>query len=150
MLGCPSQTPLGDLNAWPPAVWRGTSRFLWGGRSDPSTSLGAGWQCLEELASDDDIVARFTYAPGYIDAVAVQERDLNGDADFLDVNEVVYYHSHTLFSVYALSDANETVIERYKCDAYGSCTIRDADGRPDADNASDVDNPYLFTARRGE
>jgi len=30
------------------------------------------WQCLEELDADDDIVARYTYAPGYIDAVAVQ------------------------------------------------------------------------------
>jgi YD repeat-containing protein len=94
----------------------GTTRFLWGGMSD--------WQCLEELASDDDIVARYTYAPGYIDAVAAQERDLNADNDFADSGEVVYYHSITLFSVYALSDANETVVERYKYDAYGACTAR--------------------------
>jgi len=33
----------------------------------------ADWQCLEELDGDDEIVARYTYAPGYIDAVAVQE-----------------------------------------------------------------------------
>ena len=38
-------------------------------------------QCLEELASDDDIVARFTYSPGYIDAVAMQERDPNAEND---------------------------------------------------------------------
>jgi YD repeat-containing protein len=51
-------TNSGDLN--------GTTRYLWGGQSD--------WQCLEELDGSDNIVARYTYAPGYIDAVAVQER----------------------------------------------------------------------------
>jgi len=116
------------------------SRFLWGGVGD--------WQCLEELDVDDEIVARYTYAPGYIDAVAVQERDLNSDNDFADDDEVVYYHSSTLYSVYALSDASETVIERYRYDAYGACTVLDADGSVDGDGLSDVENPYLFTARR--
>jgi len=106
------------------------------------------WQCLEELDGDDEIVPRYTYAPGYIDAVAVQERDLNADNDFADDDEVVYYHSSTLFGVYALSDASESVIERYRYDAYGACTVLDADGSVDGDGLSDVDNPYLFTARR--
>ncbi len=118
----------------------GTTRFLWGGAGD--------WQCLEERDSSGDVVARFTYAPGYIDAVAVQERDLNADDDFGDSNEVVYYHSNTLFTVYALSDANESVIERYRYDAYGACTVLDADGSADADGISDVLNPYTFTGRR--
>jgi len=119
----------------------GTTRYIWGGQP-------FGWQCLEELASDDDIVARYTYAPGYIDAVAVQERDLSSDNDFADDDEVVYYHSSTLFSVYALSDASESVIERYRYDAYGPCTVLDADGSVDGDGLSDVKNPYTFTARR--
>ena len=57
----------GDLN--------GTTRYLWGGQSD--------WQCLEELDGSDNIQARYTYAPGYIDAVACGERDLDGDGDVL-------------------------------------------------------------------
>jgi len=118
----------------------GTTRYFWGGSGN--------WQCLEELASDDDILARFTYSPGYIDAVAVQERDLNTDGDFGDTDEVVYYHCNTIFSVYALTDANETVIERYEYDAYGSATVLDADGSSDADGLSDVENPYLFQGRR--
>jgi len=118
----------------------GTTRFLWGGSGD--------WQCLEERDASGDLVARYTYAPGYIDAVAVQERDLNADDDFGDSNEVVYYHSNTLFSVYALSDGNESVIERYRYDAYGACTVLDADGSTDADGLSDVANPYAFTGRR--
>ncbi len=118
----------------------GTTRFLWGGDGD--------WQCLEERDGSGDLVARFTYAPGYIDAVAVQERDLNSDDDFGDANEVVYYHQNTLFTVYALSDGNESVIERYRYDAYGACTVLDADGSADADGLSDVANPYAFTGRR--
>ncbi len=93
-------------------------------------------------------MARYTYAPGYIDAVAIQERDLNSDGDFAHSNEVVYYHSNTLFSVYALSDANETIIERYRYDGYGLATVLDSDGSADGDGLSDVDSPYTFTARR--
>jgi hypothetical protein len=77
-------TNLGDLN--------GTTRFIWGGQTD--------WQCLEERDGDDDLVARYTYAPGYIDDVAVQERDLNADDDFAADDEVVYYMSNTLHNVY--------------------------------------------------
>ncbi|KPK58619.1 MAG: hypothetical protein AMK73_09160 [Planctomycetes bacterium SM23_32] len=80
--------------------------------------------------------------------MAVQERDLNGDDDFGDTNEVTYYHQNTLFSVMALTDANESVVERYRFDAYGACTVLDADGSADADGISDVGNPYTFTARR--
>jgi RHS repeat-associated protein len=123
----------------------GTTRFVWGGDSD--------WQCLEERAGDGRSRAcgtRYTYAPGYIDAVAVQERDLNADDDFGDTNEVVYYHASTLFSVCALSDASESVVERYRYDAYGACTVLDADGSADADGLSDVGNPYAFTGRRLE
>jgi len=92
--------------------------------------------------------ARFTYAPGYIDAVAVQERDLNSDSDFGDTNEVVYYQANTLFSAYALTDGNGSVVERYRYDAYGGCTVLDPDGSVDADGLSDVKNPYVFTGRR--
>jgi len=119
---------------------RGRGLAAWGGDLD--------WQCLEERDSNDALAARFTYSPGYIDAVAVQERDLNADGDFGDTNEVVYYHSNTLFSVYALSDTSGSVIERYKYDAYGGCTVLDADGSVDSDGLSDVGNPYLFTGRR--
>ncbi|NLX59045.1 MAG: RHS repeat-associated core domain-containing protein, partial [Phycisphaerae bacterium] len=125
-------TNKGDFN--------GTTRFLWGGES--------AWQCFEERNGDGDLVARSTYAPGYIDDVAVQERDLNDDQDFADAGEVAYYHQNTLFSVYALTDASETVAERYRYNAYGGCTVLDANGSVDADGLSDVGNPYTFTGRR--
>jgi len=40
------------------------------------------------------------------------------------------------------------VIERYRYDAYGACTVLDADGSVDGDGLSDVKNPYVFTGRR--
>ncbi|MFW6119164.1 MAG: hypothetical protein ACOC7S_02405, partial [Planctomycetota bacterium] len=118
----------------------GTTRFLWGGDS--------AWQCLEERDGSGDLEARYTYAPGYIDAVAVQERDLNGDGDFGDSGEVVYYHANTLYSVYALTDGSENVAERYRYSAYGQVTVLDADWSADADAASDAASPYRYTARR--
>lgn len=127
-------------------ILRGSYRPSWGGRMGAvACQMGS---CLDAFS----------------DAVAVQERDLNSDDDFGDSKEVVYYHSNTLFSVYALSDANENVIERYRYDAAacpersrrGACTVLDADACPpglgrgsaDADGLSDVDNPYAFTGRR--
>ena len=44
--------------------------------------------------------------------VACQERDLNDDGDFGDSNEVVYYHSTTLHSVYALTKKRVSPINR--------------------------------------
>ncbi|MFW6119269.1 MAG: RHS repeat domain-containing protein [Planctomycetota bacterium] len=90
--------------------------------------------------------------------VARQDRDLNADDDspslklrptsFGDDDEVVWYHANTLYSVYALTDGSDNVVERYRYDAYGACTVLDSDFSDDADNASDVANPYAFTARR--
>jgi len=91
----------GDLN--------GTTRFLWGGDSD--------WQCLEERDGDGDLVAPLHLRPrlsAVRRTVAVEERDLNADDDFGDANELAYYHSNTLFSVYILTDASENAVERYR------------------------------------
>ncbi|MFO8007620.1 MAG: RHS repeat-associated core domain-containing protein, partial [Candidatus Brocadiia bacterium] len=68
----------------------------------------------------------------------------------------VWYHSNTLHLVYGLTDNAESVVETYRYDAgacsersrRGAATVLDADGSDDSDGASDVDNPYLFTARR--
>ena len=65
-----------------------------------------------------------------------------------DTNEVVYYQQNTLFSVMALTDATENVVERYRYEGYGAVTVLDADGSADADGVSDVLDPYAFTGRR--
>ncbi len=61
---------------------------------------------------------------------------------------MVYHHSTTLHSVYALTNSSESVVERYRFDAYGKVTVLDPDHSADSDNASDVSNPYLFQGRR--
>jgi len=40
------------------------------------------------------------------------------------------------------------VVERYRYDAYGACTVLDADWSADADGLSDAGNLYRFTGRR--
>ncbi len=62
----------------------------------------------------------------------------------------MYYHASTIYSIFALSNTDESVVERYRHTAYGETTVLDADGTEDADGASDVGNPYLFQSRRWE
>jgi len=127
------------------------SRACWRKRPRPTagTEGATETETRQPTQRSGNLVARYTYAPGYIDAVAVQEKDLNGDGDFADTSEVVYYHSNSpIFSVYALTDADENVVERYRYDAYGEASVLDADGSADADGVSDVLNPYVFTGRR--
>ena len=82
--------------------------------------------------------------------MACQERDLDDDGDFADSDEMVYYHSTTIHSVYALTNSSESVIERYRYDAYGKATVLEPDWSADSDNASDVHNPYQYTGRRND
>ena len=63
---------------------------------------------------------------------------------------MVYYHSTTIHSVYALTNSSESVIERYHYDPYGKPTVLEPDWSADGDNASDVHNPYLYTGRRND
>ncbi len=64
--------------------------------------------------------------------------------------EVVYYHDSAIYSIFALSNPDESVVERYRHTAYGQTTVLDADGSDDANDLSDVENPYLFQSRRWE
>ncbi|MBD3350528.1 MAG: hypothetical protein GF364_03480 [Candidatus Lokiarchaeota archaeon] len=57
--------------------------------------------------------------------------------DVADGNAVYYYHFDGLGSVAALSNNNKEIIERYSYDLFG-----------EPNRSSDVNNPYMFTARR--
>ena len=78
------------------------------------------------------------------------KRGQTEDGAFRYSVKVVYYHSTTLRSVYALTDSSQSVVERYRFDAYGKVTVLDPDHSADGDNASDVSNPYLYTGRRAD
>jgi RHS repeat-associated protein len=66
--------------------------------------------------------------------------------------QAYYYHQNHLWSVAALTDANGSVVERYRYDAYGSPTVTDSGGAPVTKNAwgmphSAIGNPRMFTGR---
>jgi len=50
--------------------------------------------------------------------------------------------------VVALSDSTGAIVERYEYDVYGKTTVCDNSGSPRVNNASDYNNPYMFTGRR--
>ena len=60
----------------------------------------------------------------------------------------LYVHDHLYSPVAVASLFGSSIIERYEYDAYGNCTVLDADFSADADGISDFANPYYFTGRR--
>ncbi|NRA39136.1 MAG: RHS repeat protein [Planctomycetes bacterium] len=60
--------------------------------------------------------------------------------------DTYYYHQGRNYSVEAITDSNGDLVETYDYDAYGTPTIRDAQGA--VLTASVVGNPYMFTGRR--
>ena len=60
----------------------------------------------------------------------------------------IYVHDHLYSPVAVANLFGSSIIERYEYDAYGNCTVLDADFSADADGISDFANPYYFTGRR--
>jgi RHS repeat-associated protein len=90
----------------------------------------------------------------YIDSLAVRFNDFhNGtggaaDGDFLDTNEHHYAMQDGNYNVTALADTAGAVFERYLYFAYGNRTVLDSGFTLDADNVSDVGNPYTYIGRQ--
>ena len=99
----------------------------------------AAWQMLAEYDGADDaanLLRSYVYGL-YIDEV-VSMRDHATDDDY-------FYHQDDLFSVYALTDADGVVVERYDYGDYGQVSIMAANGTPRAESA--YDNRHAFTGR---
>jgi RHS repeat-associated protein len=99
----------------------------------------AAWQMLGEYDGAGDTanpLRSFVYGL-YIDEV-VSMRDHASDDDY-------FYHQDDLFSVYALTDADGVVVERYDYGDYGQVSIMAGDGTPRAE--SQYDNRHAFTGR---
>ena len=95
----------------------------------------AGTQVIEELDSDDELQARYSYGSG-IDEPLTMERG----------GSVYYYHRDGLGSVTEVSDQSGNLVERYAYDVYGAPTIFDSNDNQLTE--SSIGNPYLFTGRR--
>jgi RHS repeat-associated protein len=99
----------------------------------------AAWQLLGEFdgAGDTASLLRSYVYGNYIDEV-VSMRDHASDDDY-------FYHQDDLFSVYALTDGDGVVVERYDYGDYGQVSIMAGDGTPRAE--SQYDNRHAFTGR---
>jgi RHS repeat-associated protein len=99
----------------------------------------AAWQLLAEYDGAGDtanLLRSYVYGL-YIDEV-VSMRDHASDDDY-------FYHQDDLFSVYALTDGDGVVVERYDYGDYGQVSIMEANGTPRA--ASAYGNRHAFTGR---
>lgn len=100
-------------------------------------------QLVEEYSEIDDdptSTVRKSYAYGnYIDEVLTMRDHLPaGDDDY-------FYHQDDLFSIYALTDEDGLVVERYDYGDYGQVTVQDKDGTPRSISA--YGSAQAFTGR---
>jgi YD repeat-containing protein len=92
-------------------------------------------------------LCKYVYG-AYIDERCVMVDLTALGAQAAGVEELFYYHSNSLYSTAAMTDAAAAVQERYAYDAYGNITYLDAAGALLGTQASTVAQPYLFTGRR--
>jgi RHS repeat-associated protein len=113
------------------------------------------WQVVESRAGSlggpvsSNPWRQLVWHPYYVDALACQfyDQNLNGDLDEND--DGLYYVTHDAnFNVTALIDDSGDVFERYRYSPYGELTVMEPDFSLDANNTSDVSNPYTYTGRR--
>lgn len=90
-----------------------------------------GWQCVEEYTISGEtqtLKADYVYGNN-IDEVLQMRRDLNSDSDFLDANEVVYYHTNVQGNTVALTNSAGVTIwmpsPASTTSATGSTTVLD-------------------------
>jgi RHS repeat-associated protein len=96
-----------------------------------------GKRVLEERNTFSQLLRQYVYGNG-IDEV-LQLRNAS--------NQDYFYHSNSLGSVSAMTDASGEVIERYRYNAYGETQVLAANGI-DSLSASQIGNSYGFTGRR--
>jgi RHS repeat-associated protein len=89
--------------------------------------------------------SKTTYAYGsYIDEVLMVCRP----NALLEKDKRIFYSTNDLYSVYALTDSDGDVVERYVYDPYGKVTVLDGNGTPRTVNESAYGNPWTWEGRR--
>ncbi len=93
---------------------------------------------------------RFVYGEGIdeiLRATLPDAADLDGDLNTAEAVDL-YYHHNSLGSVVAVTDAAGNIAESYEYKAYGEVSIFDSTGAPTVGNATEVEQPFMFTGRR--
>jgi RHS repeat-associated protein len=117
-----------------------------------------GEQEIEERDAANHLLRQFVFG-SYVDDPLVLDRNLDGDNSATGpADQRLFYYQNALGSVYAVADTSARILEGYLYDAYGKQTVYDPGvsgqvGFAGADSvtvggASQLDNPFLFTARR--
>ncbi|MEZ6099346.1 MAG: RHS repeat-associated core domain-containing protein [Pirellulaceae bacterium] len=104
------------------------------------------WQCLEErVGTSSSARVQYVWGSRYVDDLVLGDSDLDSNGSL----ETRFYGIQDAnWNMVAIVDDSGTVLERYSYYPYGEAKILDDDFTPDANNLSDVANPYLFTTRR--
>ncbi|VAW73822.1 hypothetical protein MNBD_GAMMA13-490 [hydrothermal vent metagenome] len=100
----------------------------------------AAWQLAEEYPSEESDAVGNSYVYGlYIDEIlTMRDHASANDDDY-------FYHQDDLFSVYAMTDEDGDVVERYEYGDYGQVSVFDEDG---ADRSvSSYGNRHTYTGR---
>ena len=122
----------------------------------------AGWRVIEERDSSGDVLAQTVYSTEYIDAPVCRDRNTDVDSDepddpnaCLDAGSARYfYHQGPNYRVWALTDENGDVVERYDYDAYGEPRIYAGEDSTFGGEVgrlltvSSVGNPYMHQGLR--
>ena len=78
-------------------------------------------QAIEErVGLSTDAERQFVWNVGYVDDLILRDRDSNASGA---MNERLYALSDLRYSVVALANATGTILERYKYDGLGNCTV---------------------------
>jgi RHS repeat-associated protein len=117
------------------------------------------WQEIEErfaanLTSKTAVAAlprcQYIYDLRYIDAVAVRDRDADGNTAN-GMEEHLFYCHNSIFSVNAVVSKNAALLERAGYDPYGKVLLLDPSGQPKGNTAlSEFGNSIWFTGRELE
>jgi len=107
----------------------------------------ASWRMCEEQIWDDwtsgspgiiDRHIHYTWGPRYIDDIAFRRIDNNGDEDYIDAGDAIYYHlTDAQFSTKVVIDSTAAVVEWVKYTPYGEASHHH---KYDMDNDRDFDS----------
>ena len=102
-----------------------------------------GWQVVEQYENGASTPKRQFIYGAFINEPVVMQVDTNADGNCTDAR--YYCHQNTIYSVYALTDENGDIVERYDYDPYGKHILIAGATRTE-NGTSTIGNPFTFTA----
>ena len=113
-----------------------------------------GWRVLEELAwfgTAEMLIYQYVWGATYLNELVVRDNRIG--VSIAQLNDGVgierqFQHGNTLYSIFAVTDESEFVLERYQYDPYGTRTILDSSFNMLVTSA--IDQEYSYTGYRND